>query len=121
MRLPYAVKFEDFRALQPPFPIVAGKNAGFKGALVACALIVALGVFCFVQGLGLPVAGFLVVLGALAGTCAYFYELRSVRLQKEQYEKRLLDSFLKILIRGTILLAALIINVYAQRVRKGLS
>ncbi|HET7881939.1 MAG TPA: ABC transporter permease [Acetobacteraceae bacterium] len=30
-----------------------------------------------------------------------------------------IDSFLKILIRGTILLAALIINVYAQRLRDG--
>jgi len=28
-----------------------------------------------------------------------------------------IDSFLKILIRGLILLAALIINVYAQRLR----
>ena len=28
-----------------------------------------------------------------------------------------IDSFLKILIRGLILLAALIINVYAQKVR----
>jgi ribose transport system permease protein len=30
-----------------------------------------------------------------------------------------IDSFLKILIRGLILLTALVINVYAQRVRKG--
>jgi len=75
---------------------VAGKNAGFKGALMACALIVALGVFCFVEGLGLPVAGFLVGLGALAGTCAYFYELRSVQRQKEQHDKRLAESFQKI-------------------------
>ena len=30
-----------------------------------------------------------------------------------------IDSFLKILIRGLILLAALIINVYAQRLRAG--
>jgi len=30
-----------------------------------------------------------------------------------------IDSFLKILIRGLILLSALVINVYAQRVRKG--
>ena len=29
-----------------------------------------------------------------------------------------IDSFLKILIRGLILLAALIINVYAQRLRE---
>ena len=28
-----------------------------------------------------------------------------------------IDSFLKILIRGVILLAALVINVYAQRLR----
>ncbi len=30
-----------------------------------------------------------------------------------------IDSFLKILIRGLILLAALIVNVYAQRLRTG--
>ena len=29
-----------------------------------------------------------------------------------------IDSFLKILIRGLILLAALVINVYAQRLRE---
>jgi YcxB-like protein len=96
MHLSYAIKFEDFRSLQPPFTIVAGKNTGFKGALVACALIVALGVFCFVQDLGLLVAGFLVGLGGAAGTGACFYELRSVRHKKEQYEKSLVDNFQKI-------------------------
>jgi len=96
MRLSYTVKFEDFRALQPPFTIVAGKNAGFKGALTACALIVGLGALCFVQGLGLPVAAFLVGLGLLAGTCAYFYELRTVKRKMEQYDKRLRDNFQRI-------------------------
>ena len=96
MRLTYAIKFEDFKTLQAPFPTSAGKNAGFKGVLVACALIALLGVFCLVQGFGLPVAGFLIGLGAVAATGAYFYEQRSVQAKREKYEKRIAQEFQRI-------------------------
>jgi YcxB-like protein len=96
MRLSYTIKFDDFRTLQAPFPTAAGSNAGFKGVLAACALLAALGVFCMVQGLGLPVGGFLIGLGVAAGAGAYFYEQRSVQSRKEKYEKRLAEAFQRI-------------------------
>jgi len=96
MRLSYAIKFEDFRTLQAPFPTAAGSNAGFKGVLVACVLIALLGVFCMMQGFGLPVGGFLIGLGFVAATGAYFYEQRSVRVKKEQYDKKLAAGFQRI-------------------------
>jgi hypothetical protein len=96
MRLSYGVKFEDFQTLQAPFPTVAGSNAGFKGVLVACALIAALGVFCLTQGMGLQVGGFLIGLGLVAATGVYFYEQRSVRTKKEKYEKKISEDFQRI-------------------------
>jgi YcxB-like protein len=96
MRLTYAIKFEDFKTLQAPFRTFAGNNAGFRGVLVACALIALLGVFCLMQGFGLPVAGFLIGLGAVAATGAYFYEQRSVQAKKEKYEKRIAQEFQRI-------------------------
>jgi len=106
MRLSYAIKFEDFRSLQAPFPTAAGSNAGFKGVLVACALIALLGVFLMVQGMGLPVGGFLIGLGLVAATAAYFYEQRSVRANKEKYEKRLAEEFQRIHCRDQRIFAA---------------
>ncbi len=96
MRLTYTIKFEDFRTLQPPFPTSAGSNAGFKGVLVACALIAALGVFCLVQGFGLPVGGFLIGLGLVAAISAHFYEQRSVQTKKEGHEKKIATEFQRI-------------------------
>ncbi len=96
MRLSYSVQFEDFVSLQAPFPTTAGSNAGFKGVLGACALIVLLGVFLVVQGMGIPVGGFLIGLGLLAATGAYFYEQRSVRTNKEKYDKKLAADFQRI-------------------------
>lgn len=96
MRLTYTIKFEDFRTLQPPFPTSAGTNAGFKGVLVACALIAMLGVFCLTQGLGVPVAVFLMGLGLVAGMCAYFYEQRSVQTKKGKYEQKIAAEFQRI-------------------------
>lgn len=96
MRLTYTIKFEDFRTLQPPFPTSAGSNVGFKGVLIACSLIAALGVFCLMQGFGLPVGGFLIGLGLVAATCAYFYEQRSVQTKKEKYEKKIATEFQRI-------------------------
>src|SRR5260370_15719034 len=96
MRLSYAVKFEDFQTLQAPFPTVAGSNAGFKGVLVACALIALLGMFCILQGFGLPVGFFLIGLGLAAATGSYFYERRSLRKKKEYYDRMLANQFHRI-------------------------
>jgi len=96
MRLSYAIQFEDFLSLQAPFPTTAGSNAGFKGVLGACALIALLGVFLMVQGMGIPVGGFLIGLGLVAATGAYFYEQRSVRTNKEKYDKKLAADFQRI-------------------------
>ena len=96
MRLSYTIKFEDFQTLQAPSPTSADSNAGFKGVLAACVLIALLGVFCMMQGLGLPVGGFLIALGLVAATCAYIYEQRSVRSKKEKYERKLAEDFQRI-------------------------
>jgi len=63
MKLTYAIAFEDFKTLQPPFTR-GGSNLGFKGVLFACGLIGLLGVFCLGKGMGLPVGLFLIGLGA---------------------------------------------------------
>jgi hypothetical protein len=96
MRLTYAVTFEDFKALQPPFAVRAGNNAGFTGVLAACGLISLLGIFCIAEGAGLPVGLFLIVLGIVAGTAAYFYEQYSVHSKKREYEKKLDRAFQQI-------------------------
>jgi YcxB-like protein len=96
MRLSYPIKFDDFQTLQPPLPVAKGATAGFKGVLVACALIALLGVYCMLQGLGLPVGLFLIGLGLAAATGAYFYEQRALRKNKENYAKRLAAEFQRI-------------------------
>lgn len=93
MRLSYAIKFEDFRALQPPFTIRAGNNAGFKAVLVACGMMSLLGVFLFFRGAGLPVGLFLVGLGTVAAIAAYFHEQRSVGGREKEYKKNLERAF----------------------------
>jgi hypothetical protein len=89
MKLTYAVVFEDFKVLQPPFTLGAGSNLGFKSVLVACGLTAALGVFLFVEGAGVPVGLFLIGLGIIAATSAYFYEKRSVRSKEMEHKKKL--------------------------------
>lgn len=106
MRISYSVRFEDFRALQRPFLLKAGDNAGFKGVLVVCALIALLGVFCTLEGLGIAVGGFLVGLGFLAGGAAYFFELRSVAGKKQKYEQDLQATFQRIHCRDQRVFAA---------------
>jgi len=88
MKLTYAVRIEDFRALQPPFTTRAGKNAGFKGVLVVCTLIALLGVFLMTQGAGVPVATFLIALGFLAAGLAYLHDQRSVSKAKGYTRRR---------------------------------
>jgi hypothetical protein len=64
VKIQYTIPIDDFRALQIPFTSRAETNAGFKGAIFVCSLMVALGVYCLLEGMGLPLGGFLVGLGA---------------------------------------------------------
>jgi len=96
MRLEYAVKWEDFEPLQSPFTLRAGSSAGFKAALVFCGLIALLGVYCLAQGLGLPVAIFLIGLGAVGAGLCYFSDKRSVQKKKEKYDKNLRAAYQKL-------------------------
>jgi hypothetical protein len=93
MKLTYAVVLEDFKTLQPPFTTRAGENAGFKGILVACGLISALGVFLLMQGFGLPVGLFLVGLGIVSGISAYFYEHFSVSRKEKEHKRKIELAF----------------------------
>ncbi len=96
VKLTYAIKIDDFKALRPPFTLRAGSNAGFKGVLVACALIALLGVFTLAEGMGILVGGFLIGLGAVGVTVTYFYEQRSVRTKREAHEKSISEAFRQI-------------------------
>ena len=93
MRLSYSIHFEDFKALQRPFTLRVGNNAGFKGAMVACFLIAMLGVFCLIQGFGLPVGAFLIGLGVVAAGLAYLYEKRTVAARARKYEQGLESGY----------------------------
>jgi len=96
MKLTYAIAFEDFKTLQQPFTTRAGNNLGFKGVLVACGLLSALGVILLVEGAGLPVALFLIGLGVAAAAAAYFYEQHSVRSREKEHSKKLDRAFQQI-------------------------
>jgi hypothetical protein len=96
VKLTYAIKIEDFKALRPPFTTRSGDNAGFKAVLMACGLMVLLGVFTLVEGMGIPVGAFLIGLGIVAAIAAYFYEQRSVRIKREAYDKNILEAFRQI-------------------------
>src|ERR1051325_4464092 len=87
MKIEYAISIDDFRALQRPFSLRAGASAGFKGTVVACAVIAVLGTYCLIEGFGLSVGGFLISLAAVAGVAAYFYDVRSIRRAKEKYDR----------------------------------
>jgi hypothetical protein len=50
MKVAYAISFEDFLTVQPQFVARPGHNAGFKGVLVVCLLMVSLGFFVFFMG-----------------------------------------------------------------------
>jgi hypothetical protein len=93
MKIEYGISIEDFRALQVPFTGRARANAGFKGLVVACCLVAALGVYCLVQGLGLPVGAFLIGLAALGVVAAYFFDVRSVRRAKQNCEKKIATAY----------------------------
>lgn len=89
MKLHYAVTLEDFRQLQAPFTIRAGRNPGFRGVLVACVLIGLLGVFCLAKGFGFAVGAFLIGLGGVASVLAYGYDVQAVRKAKHDYDRKI--------------------------------
>jgi len=100
MKLVYPVSLKDFAALQVPFTTQPGKNAGFKAALLACALIAALGIFCIIEGLGIPVGAFLIGLAMLAAAAAYAYDKLSVSKARQKHEHNLAAGYQKIHCRG---------------------
>jgi hypothetical protein len=85
MKVAYAISFEEFLTVQPQFVVRPGHNAGFKGVLVVCLLMVWLGFFCIFQGLGISTGGFLIGLGICSAAVAYFYDKRSVARIKDKY------------------------------------
>jgi hypothetical protein len=96
MKLTYSVSLEDFRSLYPPYAVKPGKNAGYVGAMIACGLIAALGVFCMEQGMGAPMGGFLIGLGAVAAVSVHLLDGRSVQTKKKKYEENLASGFRKV-------------------------
>ena len=106
MRLSYPIRFEDFKSLQRPFTLRAGKNAGFKGVLVACVLMALLGVFCLLNGFGILVAGFLIGLGAAAAGAAYLYDKRTIAAKEHKYEQDLKAGYQRIHCRDERVLEA---------------
>jgi hypothetical protein len=87
MKVAYAISFEDFLTVQPQFVARPGHNAGFKGVLVVCFLMVSLGVFCIIQGLGISTGGFLIALGICSAAAAYFFDKQSVGKSKGRHAR----------------------------------
>jgi hypothetical protein len=87
MKVAYAISFEDFLTVQPQFVARPGHNAGFKGALVACLLIVSLGIFCIFRGLGISTGGLLIGLGICSTAVAYFFDKQSVAKSKDKHAR----------------------------------
>jgi len=96
MKVTYAISLEDYRATQPPFGLRPGHNAGFKGILAVCSLLVLLGIFCVIKGLGISTGSFLIGLAVCAAVLAYFYDQRSVSKTKEKYERGLSAAYQRI-------------------------
>jgi hypothetical protein len=86
MKLEYVISFGDFRSVQAPFTVKAGRNVGFWAALVVCAAMALLGIVCMFQGLGVALGFFLIGLGTLAACAAYYFDSRSVKAAKQKYE-----------------------------------
>ncbi len=96
MRLAYSIGFEDFKTLQRPFTLKPGNNAGFKGVLIGCVLMILLGVFCWMEAMGALVGGFLIGLGFLAAVASYLYEQTSVAASEKKYDKDLAANYQRI-------------------------
>ncbi len=96
MRVEYAITLEDFRSVQPPFRIKAGRNIGFRVVVAVCFAMVLLGLNSMSRGLGAPVGFFLIGLGICATLVAYFLDLRSVKSAKQKYEDTIVGAYQRI-------------------------
>jgi hypothetical protein len=96
MKLTYAVSVDDFRAVYPPYAVKAGKNAGYIGAMVACGSMAALGLFCYAQGMGVALGGFLVGLGGVAAFGVHLLDQRSVKSARTKYDDSLAAAYRKV-------------------------
>jgi hypothetical protein len=106
MQLSYAITFDEFKELQPPFTVRLGSRFGFKAVVAACVLIASLGVFCLIQGLGVAVGGFLFNLGLIAALAACFYEQSSVNAKRKEYERNLALTYQSLHCRDQRIFAA---------------
>jgi hypothetical protein len=93
MKLTYAVSMDDYRNGQVPFTLKAGHNPGFKAAMAFCVLIGGLGVFTFIQDMGIPVSAFLVGLGLVAAVAAYTLEKHTVGIAKKKYDANIAAGY----------------------------
>jgi hypothetical protein len=87
MKVAYAISFEDYLTVQRPFVARPGHNAGFKGVLVACLLMVSLGFLCIFRGLGISTGCFLIGLGICSAAVAYLFDKQSVGKSKEKHAR----------------------------------
>ena len=95
MRITYPIRWEDFRALQPPLAIRAGRDAGFRALVFICGLLVLLGLYLAIES-GLEVGGFVIALAILAVVAAYWFDNRSVLKAKQKYENNIATLFERI-------------------------
>jgi hypothetical protein len=97
VKVVYALSFEDYQFLQPPFRLQAGKNPGFRIMLGVCVIFAAFGLLVATQGLGLvhafpgvesgefSVGLFIIALSVAGALAGYFLDKRSVRRALEKY------------------------------------
>jgi hypothetical protein len=97
VKVVYALSFEDYQFLQPPFRLQAGKNPGVRIMLGVCVIFAAFGLLVATQGLGLVHAfpgvesgefsvGSLIIALSVSGALAgYFLDKRPVRRALEKY------------------------------------
>jgi hypothetical protein len=104
MKLTYAISFEDFRSLQPPFPLLPRKGAGYRGLMIVCASIALLGLFFIGEGIGLrppdpandgklKLGMVFEVIAAIGAVVGYVADPLSVRRAKETYEQNILAAY----------------------------
>jgi len=97
VKVVYALSFEDYQFLQPPFRLQAGRNPGFRIMLGVCAIFAAFGLLVATQGVGLvhafpgvesgefSVGLFIIALSVAGALAGYFLDKRSVRRALEKY------------------------------------
>ena len=95
MKLTYAIKIDDFKD-SATVHTASGKQRGLQGRAGSVWPDRPIGCVYASRGYGHSVGGFLIGLGAVGATAAYFYEQRSVRTKREVYDKNISDAFREI-------------------------